>query len=238
MVGCGTYGMAIGLWRDPRMAAYVGIKLPLLIFLTLTVNGFLNGMLAQALGSGLSFRQTLLGCLMSFTVFALIVGSLSPLVAFMIINSPDAGAQGAEQWHALILLTNVFVVGLAGIVGNVKFFHTLREFTSSRIVALRVLGAWLAGNLFVGAQLSWNLRPMLGNPALNVQFLRDEPFRGNFYQDVFKKVQLASGYETDVAIVLLGALALIAGGALYVAWILAESRLREADRGDSPMKKN
>lgn len=41
------------------MALYVGIKMPLLIFLTLTVNWLLKGLLALLLGSGLSFRQTL-----------------------------------------------------------------------------------------------------------------------------------------------------------------------------------
>ena len=156
-VGCGAYGMAIGLWRDPRMAVYVGVKLPLLIFLTLIVNGLLNGMLAQVLESKLSFRQTILGCLMSFAVFALILGSISPLVAFMVWNSPEAGEAGASQSHATILLANVLIIAVAGIVSNVKFYSTLQAFAKNRIVALRVLGAWLAGNLFVGAQLSWNL---------------------------------------------------------------------------------
>lgn len=45
--------------RAPLMALYVGIKMPLLIFLTLTVNWLLKGLLALLLGSGLSFRQTL-----------------------------------------------------------------------------------------------------------------------------------------------------------------------------------
>ena len=59
LIGGGLYGFTIGFWRAPEMGLYVAIKLPLLIFLVLTVNGLINGMFASLLGSGLSFRQTL-----------------------------------------------------------------------------------------------------------------------------------------------------------------------------------
>ncbi|HQW30238.1 MAG TPA: hypothetical protein PK529_13680, partial [Verrucomicrobiales bacterium] len=81
--GVGIYGASIGLWRSPLMAAYVAVKLPCVIFITLAVNGIINGMLAQVFASGLSFRQTLQAILLSFTVFALIVGSLSPVTLGM-----------------------------------------------------------------------------------------------------------------------------------------------------------
>ena len=70
VAGCGCYGFTLGLWRDPLMGGYVAVKLPLLIFATLLTNGLINGMLAQVLGSGLSFRQTLLAMLMSFATRA------------------------------------------------------------------------------------------------------------------------------------------------------------------------
>jgi hypothetical protein len=53
-------------------------------------------------------------------------------------------------------------------------------------VARRVLFAWLAGNLFLGSQLSWILRPFIGSPTLPVEFLRDAAFNGNFYETVFR----------------------------------------------------
>jgi hypothetical protein len=164
-------------------------------------------MLAQVLGSGLTFRQTLLACLMSFTTFALVVGSLSPLVFFMVLNTPAPTDAGAAQWHAIFLLANTSIVAYAGVVANYKMLSVLDEMTGDRRVALKVLMAWLAGNLFVGAQLSWNLRPFFGNPSLGVQFLRDEPFRGNFYQDVVEKV--SSLIELGGGAVPLFALALI-----------------------------
>src|ERR1700751_4713654 len=66
VVGSGLYGFTIGIWRAPLQSLYTAVKFPLLIFLTCAGNGILNGMLAQVLGSGLSFKQTTFAILMSF----------------------------------------------------------------------------------------------------------------------------------------------------------------------------
>jgi hypothetical protein len=52
-------------------------------------------------------------------------------------------------------------------------------------IANRVLLGWLAGNLFLGSQLCWILRPFIGTPSLPVQFLRSDAFGGNFYENIF-----------------------------------------------------
>ncbi|MCB1098897.1 MAG: hypothetical protein KDN22_25210 [Verrucomicrobiae bacterium] len=225
-IGCSLYGATLGLWRAPLQAAFVAVKLPLLIGLTLIINGMLNGMLALILGSGLTFRQTLHGCLMGFTIFSLIVGSLSPVLFFMVINAPPATAPEAAHWHAVFLLVNVVTIAGAGIAGNVKLFTVLHAFAGDAIVALRVLLAWLAGNLFVGAQLSWILRPMMGNPTLEVQFLRSHPFDGNFYQDVLNKLCIAGGIDPEssmgIALVLTTACALLC----ILCWQILERRMR------------
>jgi hypothetical protein len=39
VVGGGIYGASIGLWRAPEQAVWVAVKMPLLILLTLGVNG-------------------------------------------------------------------------------------------------------------------------------------------------------------------------------------------------------
>ena len=48
---------------------------------------------------------------------------------------------------------------------------------------------WLAINLVVGAQISWNLRPWFGSPGLEVEFLRAHPFEGTFYESVFQMLR-------------------------------------------------
>lgn len=185
VAGCGLYGFAIGLGRAPLMAFYVAVKMPLLIFLTLGVNGLINGMFGSLLGSGMSFRQTMQACLMSFALFALVVGSLAPVMIGMALDRPADGAAELPGWYRLFLLTNTAVIAFAGVIANHKLLRLIEAFSGSRPAAIRTLIAWLAGNLFVGAQLSYNLRPFFGNPDLPVQFLRPEPFDGTFYEAVW-----------------------------------------------------
>ena len=63
--GLAVYGFTVGCWRDPVTGAYVAVKLPRLIALTLGCNGLLNGLLGLLLGSGLGFRQSLLALQMT-----------------------------------------------------------------------------------------------------------------------------------------------------------------------------
>jgi len=49
-----------------------------------------------------------------------------------------------------------------------------------------VVTFWLALNLVLGAQISWNLRPWFGTHYLPVAFLREHPFDGTFYESVFR----------------------------------------------------
>ncbi len=184
--GCSLYGFSIGLWRAPTQGLFVAMKMPALIALTLTVNGLLNGMLAVLLESGLSFRQTLKAQLMSFALFGLIVGSLSPIVIAMVLDAPPADSPEATSWYPVFLLTHTAIIAFAGIVANYKLLRLLQAFSRNQRTGWMTLIAWLAGNLFVGAQLSYNLRPFFGNPKLPVQFLRPDPFDGNFYEAVWK----------------------------------------------------
>lgn len=186
VMGGAAYGFAIGLWRAPLQGLFVAIKMPCLIFLTLLVNGLINGMLGQLLGSGMSFRQTLTACLMSFAIFGLIVGSLSPIAIGMVMDAPRPGEAGEAAWYRGILLTHTAIIAFAGIIANHKLLRLIQVFSGSVSTGWRTLLAWLAGNLFVGAQLSYNLRPFFGNPKLPIQFLRPDPFDGSFYESVWQ----------------------------------------------------
>lgn len=215
IAGCAVYGFSIGLWRSPLQAVFVAIKMPCLIFLTLMVNGLLNGILALVLGTGLSFRQTLVACLMSFAIFALIVGSLSPIVIAMVLDAPSPRAPEAATWYRLLLLTHTAIIAFAGIVANHKLLRLLQDFAGSPRIGWQVLIAWLAGNLFVGAQLSYNLRPFFGNPSLPVQFVRPHPFDGNFYEAVGSTIA-ASLRDFDPPVALLPAVLLLILCALLI----------------------
>ncbi len=188
VAGCGLYGFAAGLWRAPLQAVYTGVKMPLLIFLTCGANGLLNGLLAQVLGSGLSFRQTSLAVLMSFTIAALILAALSPVVLFICYNVPAYGSTRSALGHNITLLSNVVFIAYAGVAANRNLFGLLRSRCGNARVAAAVLFFWLAGNLFLGAQFSWLLRPFFGSAKPPVQFLSEHPTEGNFYEALFHSV--------------------------------------------------
>lgn len=186
LAGAGSYGAAIGWWRDPHQALFTAIKLPLIILLTTFGNALLNAMLAPLLGLNLPFRQSIAAILMSCTIAAAILGGFSPLMAFLVWNAPaiTAAAPATGVYNGM-LLAHVAAIALAGTTGNARLFQLLRQWGGSRPVAQKVLFAWLAGNLFLGSQFAWILRPFVGSPQLPVEFLRATAFHGNFYEAVF-----------------------------------------------------
>lgn len=186
VIGSAVYGSTVGIWRAPLQSLYTATKFPLLIYLTCAGNGIVNGMLAQLLGSGLSFRQTSLAILMSFALAAVILGGFAPITLFIWYNAPPLASRNAILGHSIMLLSHVFAIAFAGIMANRRLLDLLRKMCGQAAIARRVLFSWLAGNLFLGAQLAWNLRPFIGSPRLAVQFLRDDPLRGNFYEAVWR----------------------------------------------------
>jgi len=185
-VGGGLFGASVGSWRSEAQALYTALKLPLILLLTALGNGLLNGLLAPLLGVNLPFRQSLLAVLLSFTVVAAILGSFAPLIAFFLWNLP-ALAEGVAVGRASFQLLQVLAVAaiaFAGVEANVRLFQLLRELAGSRAPAQRLLVAWLAANLLLGAQLTWIARPFFGQPDLPVEFLRENALDGNFFEAV------------------------------------------------------
>lgn len=191
--GLALYGFSVGYWRAPLMGAFVAIKMPLLVALTLACNGLLNGLLGLLLGSGLGFRQSLLALLSSFAVAAMILGSLAPVTFLLAWNAPPPDSPDAAQAHAAYLVSHTLLIGFAGVTANLHLHRLLARRAPTPSAATATLLAWLAGNGFLGAQFSWILRPFFGSPRLDVTFLRDDPLRGNFYQTVWRSMDAISG---------------------------------------------
>jgi hypothetical protein len=190
ILGAGFYGAAMGWWREPWQGFYVAIKFPLVILLTTLGNALLNAMLAPLLGLNISFRQSLLAILMSFTITAAILGAFSPLTAFVVWNAPAMTPDvKSTLTYGFIKLMHVAVIAFAGVAGVVRLYQLLTQLSGNKALARRVLFAWLVGNLFLGSQLTWIARPFIGAPYLPVVFLRDTAFEGNFYENVFQTLQ-------------------------------------------------
>lgn len=190
IVGTGLFGAAMGLWRAPLQALFTAIKFPLIIFLTTLGTALLNGMLAPLLGLNLRFSQSLAAVLMSFTIFALIVGSFSPLMLFLVWNTPPYEPGASVVPYRCVQLAQVIIIAFAGIAANIRLLQLLQNLSGSKAVARKILWAWLAANLFLGSQLCWILRPLIGSPGLPTQFLRPDAFKGNFYETVFDGIKI------------------------------------------------
>ena len=188
MAGGGVYGAAMGSWCAPLQAAYVAIKLPLLILLTTIGNGLLNGMLAPLLGLKITFRQTQTAVLRSFAITSAILGALSPVALFVVWNTPPltGTTQPTSSEHCFLQLALVVFIAFAGVVGNVRLLPLLKQWASRDAVAWRVLFGWLAGNLFLGSQICWVLRPFLWVSGGRVVFIGPHSFQGSFYETVFE----------------------------------------------------
>ena len=188
VAGSGLYGAVMGCWRDPWQALYTGIKLPLAILLTTLGNGLLNGMLAPLLGLNLGFRQALVLVLISFAIASLVLGALSPVALFVVWNTPPltTGTGLSSPEYGALQLTLAGFIAIAGILGNLRLLPLLRQWTNKPAVARRVLFAWLAGNLFLGSQICWVLRPFIWDPAGPVEFIGRQYFHGSFYETVFQ----------------------------------------------------
>lgn len=191
VVGTGFYGAAMGYWRAPEQALFTAIKFPLIILLTTLGTGLLNGMLAPLLGLSINFRQSLQAVLMSFMISGAILGSFSPVVFFVIWNSPSMSAYASRPYSTIMLL-HVALITFAGVAANLRLGQLLQRLSGSVAISRRVLFAWLAVNFLLGSQLSWILRPFIGSPNLPVEFLRKNAFDGNFYEAVFNAIKQIS----------------------------------------------
>lgn len=181
-LGACLYGATVGMWQAPRQAFYASIKFPLLLLLVVLGNAALNAMLAQVLGLGLTFRQTLLAILMSFVIVVLILGALVPISWFLAFSAPLPTSTSCDQAYSVVLLFHVAAIAYAGVAANIRLYRFLRKLSGDRGLAFKVLFGWLAGNLFLGTQLSWIMSPFIGSPHVEVQIVQDHILEKNFFE--------------------------------------------------------
>lgn len=197
VAGSGVYGATIGLGRAPLQAWYTALKFPLLLLLTTAGNALLNGMSAQLLGLGISFRHATLAIVTSFAITSVVLASLSPVTLLLWWSAPPFSSAQAGVAHSVTLVIHVILIAFAGTTANIALFRVLLAMCGCRRTAGRILAAWLLGNMFLGCQLSWVMRPFIGAPSLPVAFFRADAFRGNFYESVFNAlVNLLRGAGT------------------------------------------
>lgn len=188
--GSALFGASMGWWRAPEQALFTAVKFPVVGVVTMLGNALLNAIVAPLLGVNIGFRRSLLAVMMASTIASVVLGGMSPLLVFLIHNvAPLEEVGSGGEGHAVILLSLVAMVAFAGVAANVRLFQLLTRLSGSSGAALKVLLAWLGGNLLLGSQVSWMLRPFIGSPGLPVQFLRPDWLQGSFFEAVLFSIR-------------------------------------------------
>ncbi len=189
IVTCGAaYGAAMGSWRDPRLALYVAVKLPLLLLATAVVDALANGIWARWFGLDLPLERSLRAVLMAFALASIVLASFAPVVLLFSLTLANGDDDAARTAHDALGLVHVAAIAAAGAVAVRRQAAWVAHVHQGAPRVHAVVAVWLAVNLLVGAQISWNLRPWFGTPGMSVAFLRDRPFDGTFYGSVLRMI--------------------------------------------------
>jgi hypothetical protein len=189
IVACGAvYGAAMGAWRDPMLALYVAIKLPVLLLATAAVDALANGVWARWFGLELSLERSLRAVLMAFALASIVLAALAPVVLLFALTLPNGDDDAARTAHDVLGLFHVGALALAGTVAVRRQAAWIEEISPNARGVRAAVGFWLVINLVVGAHISWNLRPWFGSPWMQTVFLRERPFDGTFYESMLRMI--------------------------------------------------
>ena len=186
----GVYGAVLAAWRSPRMAAYVAVKLPMVFVGTTFMVSVFCWMSGLAAGAELRYREVLGAVFAAMSVAGAILLALAPVVLFFILTgAPDAGGRDALRFtHACLMLVHIAVMGGAGVVGNIALVRSLRRRVPPRCRLALMLAMWLLAFALVGCQFGWIMRPIVGSPNIDVEFLRADALDSNFLESFFKQI--------------------------------------------------
>ncbi len=185
------YGIIMGSYNGALQASVTGIKLIVLIFITLLICFPSFYIVQLVLGSKIRIRQLIIILLSGFVMTTTIMLAFAPIVLFFQLSG--------DNYHFLQLL-HVFIFIFSGFFGMRVVLEALKNaFESNNVypkIGLTVFRIWLVIFAFVAAQLSWNLRPFLGNKEMPFQLIRSST-QGNFYSTVLGSVGHMMGIRNE-----------------------------------------
>lgn len=173
-----SYGLIMGSYNSAIQAISSGLKLCILIFLTLLVCFPSFYIVQLVLGSKVKMKQLAVMILSGFLMTTTIMLAFAPIVLFFQMSG--------DNYHFLQLL-HVGVLVFSGFFGMRAVLEALKNsFAESGVypkIGLNIFRIWVIIFAFVGVQLSWNLRPFVGSKDMTFQIVRTNT-QGNFYNTV------------------------------------------------------
>ena len=182
------YGFVTGLSHSGFQALSTAVKMPLLFLLTLVFTLPALYFFALALlNIQFSVAQAGVVILSGIGVTAFLLLGLSPVTLFFVLTSSN------YPFFQLLAVVFVAISGFTGLYYVLRGFAWVdknHELTSSSVGNI-LLRAWVVLYGFVGAQMTWRLSPLIGDPQQPFYLMR--PSRDNFFVDVINAFQGAVG---------------------------------------------
>jgi len=168
------YGLVMGSHNGILQSLITGLKVPVLIFLSLLICFPALYVIQFMIGSKMSIYQMANMILSGFMVFSTIAVSFSTIVVFFMITGNNY--EFLKLLHvAIFIFAGIF--GIKTIIAGLKFSCEKKNIYPKQ--GLNVFKFWIIIVAFVSAQLAWNLRPFVGSRDLPFELFREK--EGNFY---------------------------------------------------------
>jgi hypothetical protein len=176
------FGLVLGAGHSIQQAAVSMIKLPAMFLLTLAVCAPSLHYLNILFGSRQTILQTLALVLTGIATTAVLLFSFAPISLFFLMTSSR---------YEFYKVLNFFFCTLAGLLGVGFLREGLSIVTDAgadsgrnrrRLISL----CWVILFAFVGGQMTWTLRPFMGDPSL--PFILFSQRGGNIYSDVLATI--------------------------------------------------
>ena len=169
----------MGSYNSLQQAMFTGIKIWLLLFLTMVICFPSFYIVQLILGSKMAIKQLLILLLSGLVVVTTVMLAFAPIVLFFQLSSDN---------YQFLQLLHVLVFLFSGFYGMRIVLEALnRVFESNQVypkIGLTVFKIWVVIFAFVGMQLSWNLRPFIGSKDLPFELFRAKT-QGNLYTYIF-----------------------------------------------------
>lgn len=181
----GAYAFVVGqrslVEQIPQMV-YSGVKVPLLIMVTISIALPSFFVISTLLGLRNDFRHSLRAIVSAQAGLTVILASLFPITLFVYASLAPFSSS-----YAIAILFNAAMFGIASVAAQVLLSAYYRELIERNRRHLWMCRMWIFVYAFVGIQVGYVLRPFIGSPSIEPSFLRRESFQ-NAYVKVFSLV--------------------------------------------------
>ncbi|MEN6309893.1 MAG: hypothetical protein ABFD91_19265 [Anaerohalosphaeraceae bacterium] len=182
--GC-LYGAVMGLYsliygHRFLQLVYSATKVPLLLLASFGLSLPFFFVLNSLLGLRDDFFHSLRALLATQAGLTIILSSLSPLTLLWYISF--------DNYNSAILF-NAVIFGCSSVLAQTILMNLLGPLIQKNQRHRITLLAWLIIYAFVGIQMSWILRPFIGDPKSPTHFFRQDAW-GNAY---IKLIQIITG---------------------------------------------